>query len=79
MIQPVDTDKFTKLEERLGRLLSGFESLKAENKELREAVVAREREIEELKERLKKLDVEKAAVKNRVDVLLERIDGLVGH
>lgn len=79
MIQSGDADKFTKLEERLGRLLSGFESLKAENKELREAVGAGEREIEELKERLKKLDTEKAAVKNRVDVLLEKIDGLVGH
>ena len=69
-------DKFEKLEEGLGRLLSGYEVLRDENNGLKEALEARERELGELRERLRKMDREKALVKDKVDALLGKIEGM---
>ncbi len=69
-------DKFEKLEEGLGRLLSGYEVLRGENNGLKEALEARERELGELRERLRKMDREKALVKDKVDALLGKIEGI---
>lgn len=70
-------EKFVRLEEGLDRLLGGFEALKRENEELKDALGSKDRELLELKEKITKLDKEKGLVKEKVDGLLERLEGLI--
>ncbi|MBI5492555.1 MAG: cell division protein ZapB [Deltaproteobacteria bacterium] len=70
-------DKFDKLEKGLGRLLRSYEAVKAENNGLLNAVRAKNQEIEELKEKVKKVDRERHQVKEKVDTLLARLDSLM--
>lgn len=68
---------FDKLEEGLGRLLKIQEGLAAENQELKDSVGLKDLEIEELREKLNALEEEKKLVKEKVDVLLGRLEGLI--
>lgn len=70
-------DKFDKLEEGLGRLLKNYEVIKAENLNLANAIRARNQEIEELKEKVKRIDRERLLVKEKVDTLLAKLDSLM--
>ncbi len=70
-------DKFDKLEEGLGRLLQSYEAIKAENNSLLNAVRSKNQEIEELKEKVKRVDLERHQVKEKVDTLLARLDSLM--
>lgn len=69
-------EKFSTLEQRLNRLLASLEELKAENGELRDALGRRDLEVKSLRERLRRLDEEKVLVKEKVDTLLVKLDGL---
>ncbi|MDO8427106.1 MAG: hypothetical protein Q7T24_06300 [Deltaproteobacteria bacterium] len=70
-------DKFDKLEEGLGRLLKNYEVIKAENLNLANAIRAKNQEIEELKEKVKRIDRERLLVKEKVDTLLAKLDSLM--
>ncbi|MBI5287250.1 MAG: cell division protein ZapB [Deltaproteobacteria bacterium] len=61
---------FEILEERIGWLIERHGVLKGENKRLAE-------EIDELKDKLKRMTREKGLVKEKVEGLLGRIDGLL--
>lgn len=69
--------RFERLEERILRLLDVNAGMAAENEAMRVALADKAREIEELKERIERLDREKGAVKEKVDTLLARLDSLV--
>lgn len=69
-------EKFEKLEDGIVRILKSYEALKAENSGLREALDIKGRELDELRERVKKLDREKVQVRERVDTLLEKLNAL---
>lgn len=70
-------DRFDRLEERIIRLLDINSSISDENKVIKEAIAASEREVAGLKERIAELDREKNVVKEKIDKLLERLDSLV--
>lgn len=69
--------KFEQFEQGLNRLLKEHESLKAESAGLRESLDEKELEILELKDKVKKLDAEREEVKERVEILLTRLDTLI--
>jgi len=71
------TENFERLEEGLTRLLADFETLKAENRGLHEVLKAKEAEVEALNAKISRLDSEKGLVKEKVDGLLERLEGLI--
>lgn len=70
-------DNFDKLEEAVKTLLDRNDRLLKENGLLAAALDEREREARTLKEKISALCREKGAVKEKVDVLLGRLDGLV--
>jgi predicted nuclease with TOPRIM domain len=67
---------FTELEKKLNLLLNAYDSLKCENTRILESLEGKKKEVEELKERLKRLEREKGLVKEKVETLLERLDCL---
>ena len=70
-------EQFEKLEIGVERLLKRCEELMAENTGLKDVIEAKGAEVEGLKEKLKRLDREKVEVKERVETLLSRLDGLI--
>lgn len=70
-------EHFERLETGVEQLLKHCEELRAENARLKGAIEAKGAEMEDLKERCKRLDREKVQVKERVDSLLTRLDGLI--
>lgn len=70
-------EKFARLEEGIDRLLSGYEALRGVNAGLKEELLSKTREVDALKERLASLEAEKGGVRERVDGLLERLEGLI--
>ncbi len=75
-MEEMPLEKFEKLEDGIVRILKSYEALKAENSGLREALDIKGRELDELRERVKKLDREKVQVRERVDTLLEKLNAL---
>lgn len=71
------SDSFDRIEQGLGKLLEGYESLKAENDSLKNAIESKDLEIKTLSEKVKSLDREKALVKEKVDMLLGKLDSLI--
>ncbi|MBI5969872.1 MAG: cell division protein ZapB [Deltaproteobacteria bacterium] len=70
-------DNFEKLEDAVKSLLNRNDGLLKENGFLTAALDEKEREVKALKEKISALRREKGAVKDKVDVLLGRLDGLV--
>lgn len=70
-------DNFDRLEEGLARLLADYETVKAENRGLKEVLRAKEADVEALNDKVARLDKEKGLVKEKVDNLLERLEGLI--
>ncbi|MBI1910882.1 MAG: cell division protein ZapB [Deltaproteobacteria bacterium] len=70
-------DNFERLEEGLSRLLTSYEGLKSENRDLKQSLDAKDQVIAELQEKVKKLDSERAKVKDKVDSLLGKLDSLI--
>ena len=76
-MEPVN---FIELEERISRLLSSYGALQDEKKRLEEELRQRnaeEKELIDLREKVKRLEKEKGVVKEKVDGLIRRLDGLI--
>ncbi|MBI5902635.1 MAG: cell division protein ZapB [Deltaproteobacteria bacterium] len=70
-------EQFERLEIGVEQVLKRCEELRAENARLKDAIEAKGAEVEDLKAKLKRLDREKVQVKEKVDTLLTRLDGLI--
>lgn len=70
-------EQFERLETGISVLLTQFEDLKSENIQLRETAGAKDAEIDSLKDKLARLEKEKNQVKEKVDVLLVKLDSLI--
>lgn len=70
-------DKFQRLEEGLNRLLAGYEGITASNRDLMDSLAAKDLLITELKEKISRLEGEKDQVREKVDGLLSRLEGLI--
>ncbi|MBI5888201.1 MAG: cell division protein ZapB [Deltaproteobacteria bacterium] len=70
-------EQFERLEIGVEQLLKHCEELMAENAGMKGAVEAKGAEVEDLKEKLKRLEREKVEVKGKVDTLLNRLDGFI--
>lgn len=70
-------EHFERLETGVEQLLRHCEELRTENARLKGAIEAKGAEVEDLREKLKRLDREKVQVKEKVDSLLIRLDGLI--
>lgn len=76
-MEPVN---FIELEERITRLLSSYSALQDEKKRLEEELRQRNagtKELEDLREKVKRLEKEKGVVKEKVSGLIQRLDGLI--
>ncbi|MBI5560999.1 MAG: cell division protein ZapB [Deltaproteobacteria bacterium] len=73
----MELENFGKLEERIGGLLKTYEELKAKNNTLKEELKLKELKIKEFKERLERSEKEKGVVREKVDGLITRLDGLI--
>ncbi len=69
--------KFEELEKKVDQLLKGSESLESENRKLKDLLEGRGAEIEGLKKRLNRLNREKGQVRDKVESLLTRLNGLI--
>ncbi len=67
---------FEILEERLEELLRFCDDTEKDNNLIKEQLVLKEMEIKELRERLAKIEGEKIKVKEKVEGLIIRLDGL---
>lgn len=72
-----ENENLGKLEERVLRLLKKLEAATREIEELKASGEEKDRQIRELKGKIQKLSKEKGAVKDKVETLLGRIDGLI--
>lgn len=70
-------EQFERLETGVEQLLKRCEGLVAENAGMKAAIEAKGAEVEDLKEKLKRLEREKVEVKEKVESLLSRLDGLI--
>lgn len=70
-------ENFDKLEERINLLLDEYERLQAENRLLKQALESKNLEIEDVKDKLKRLDREKGIVREKVDGILSRLESLI--
>lgn len=70
-------EQFERLETGVEQLLKHCDELRAENARLKGVLEAKGVEVEGLKEKLKRLDKEKVEVKEKVETLLSRLDGLI--
>lgn len=76
-MEPVN---FIELEERITRLLSSYSALQDEKKRLEEELRQRNagtKELNDLREKVKRLEKEKGVVKEKVSGLIQRLDGLI--
>jgi predicted nuclease with TOPRIM domain len=71
------TDNFVRLEEAVHKLIDSHASLENENGKLLALLKTRNAEIDWLKGKLRALDKEKGLLREKVDGLIERLDGLV--
>jgi len=76
-------DSLKELDERIGVFLEKVEKLRRENQALTERVAESDRRLGEMEARLKQLDgdrrqheSERIEIKNRIEKLLERLNGL---
>ncbi len=67
---------FDDLEARLTLLLSNFDTLYAENIDLKSRLSLKELELKSLKERIERLDAEKTVARDKVSSILQKIEGL---
>lgn len=70
-------EKFERLEDEIKRVIGSYEALKAESESFGEVIKAKDMEIASLKERLAEVEGEKNLVRERVDTLIDNLDGLI--
>lgn len=68
---------FEQLEKKIGKLIEQHAVLKEENKKLTEALNSKGKEIEVLHLKLEKSGKEKGLVREKVETLLQRVEGLI--
>ncbi|MFQ5354638.1 MAG: cell division protein ZapB [Thermodesulfobacteriota bacterium] len=65
------------LEKSIKELVDKYETASAENQELKTGLTMKELEIKSLRKKLDKLSSERNLVRDRVDALISRVEGLV--
>ena len=73
----MELENFGKLEGRITSLLRTYQELEAKNNTLKEELGLKEQKIKELKERLSRFEKEKGLVREKVEGLITRLDGLI--
>lgn len=73
----MEFDKLDVLEQRLGRLIEDYTALKSENKKLLTELEEKNKELSKLMEDRRRMDTEKGLVRERIDSILEKIEGLL--
>lgn len=73
----ISIENFDKLEKKIERLLELCDALRSDKDELREMLKRRDIEILELRSDAEVFEKEKGAVRERVDGLIDRLDGLI--
>lgn len=73
----MSVENFDKLEKKIERLFELCDALRSDKDELREMLRRRDIEISELRGAAEVFEKEKGAVRERVDGLIERLDGLI--
>jgi len=73
----MESAKFDRLEEKVNNLLKAFESLEAETLTIREQLKTHELKVKELKESIARFEKEKGLVKEKVEGIITRLDGLL--
>ena len=73
----MESAKFDRLEEKVNNLLKVFESLEAETLTIREQLKIHELKVKELKESIARFEKEKGLVKEKVEGIITRLDGLL--
>jgi prefoldin subunit 5 len=68
---------FEQLEKKTEKLIEQCVDLKQENKKLTEALNSKDKEIESLHVKLEKFGKEKGLIREKVETLLERVEGLI--
>ena len=71
------SDKWQELEAKVLRLVEDRNRLRGENERLARALLEREQEVQALRADLENQTVEKGRVKQRINLLIEKIDGLM--
>ncbi len=69
-------DCFKRLEERVQEILLGYSHLKQERETLADKLRLKDKNIDELNEKIKALDDSKDMIKARIERLIQRIEGL---
>jgi len=70
-------EKFDILEEKIGRLVDAYSTLREEKTVLGERLAEKELEIQKLKEKISLLSREREAAREKVEGLLSRVDRLI--
>ena len=68
---------FEQLEKKIEKLIEQCAELKQENKRLTEALNSKDKEIESLHVKFEKFGKEKGLIREKVETLLERVEGLI--
>lgn len=68
---------FEQLEKKIGKLIEQHAELKEENKKITEALNSKDKEIEVLCLKLEKSGKEKGLIREKVETLLQRVEGLI--
>jgi len=66
-----------RLEKGIKELVSKYENASIENSELRDGLNMRELEIKSLKKKLEKLNTERVIVREKIDTIINHVEGLV--
>jgi len=66
-----------RLEKGIKELVSKYENASIENSELRDGLNMRELEIKGLKKKLEKLNTERVIVRDKIDTIINHVEGLV--
>lgn len=73
----LELNVFEQLEKKVEKVIELCAELKEENKKLAEETILKNDEVKEISYKLEKLDQEKQIVKEKVETLIERLDGLI--
>lgn len=69
---------FEQLEKRIEKLIGQHAELKKENKKLAEALNSKDKELEALRSKLEKFGKEKGLIMEKVETILQRVEGVEG-
>ena len=70
-------DRLDALEQKVGSLIKMYEVLGEENRKLADELEFKEEELKKVRERLNRIESEKGLIKENVEGILGKIDGLM--